>query len=108
MKKLLYEVMKELTKLSSPVIFLVFNYLMDCSFLYLCCHLFYFLVQVQQVMDSLVITLAQQSETNLTSEVSHLYQERFIPKHVRLAPFPTRQYTDDEFQTIVKQVMGVL
>ncbi|KAJ4767254.1 ABC transporter A family member 1 [Rhynchospora pubera] len=63
---------------------------------------------LQQVMDSLLITLAQQSETNLTSEVGHLRPGLFIPKHVRIAPFPTREYTDDEFQTIVKRVMAVL
>lgn len=66
------------------------------------------LIQLQQVMDSLLITLAQQYETNLTSKASHLHQEQFVPKHVRVAPFPTREYTDDEFQSIVKRVMGVL
>jgi len=33
---------------------------------------------------------------------------QFNPSNIRLAPFPTREYTDDEFQSIVKEVMGVL
>ena len=32
----------------------------------------------------------------------------FRPSNISIAPFPTRQYTDDEFQSIVKEVMGVL
>ncbi|PQP99450.1 ABC transporter A family member 1 isoform X2 [Prunus yedoensis var. nudiflora] len=27
---------------------------------------------------------------------------------MRIVPFPTREYTDDEFQSIIKSVMGVL
>ncbi|KAL0453116.1 UNVERIFIED_CONTAM: ABC transporter A family member 1 [Sesamum latifolium] len=33
---------------------------------------------------------------------------KFSPSNIRLVPFPTREYTDDEFQSIVKRVMGVL
>nr|GEW36328.1 ABC transporter A family member 1 isoform X1 [Tanacetum cinerariifolium] len=33
---------------------------------------------------------------------------QFMPSTTRLAPFPTREYTDDEFQSIIKDVMGVL
>lgn len=33
---------------------------------------------------------------------------QFSPSNIRIAPFPTREYTDDEFQSIVKEVMGIL
>ncbi|KAG0463337.1 hypothetical protein HPP92_019406 [Vanilla planifolia] len=33
---------------------------------------------------------------------------RIYPKNIRIVPFPTREYTDDEFESIVKAVMGVL
>ncbi|KFK22579.1 hypothetical protein AALP_AAs48764U000100, partial [Arabis alpina] len=32
----------------------------------------------------------------------------FSPSTIRMVPFPTREYTDDEFQSIVKSVMGLL
>ncbi|XP_020526672.1 ABC transporter A family member 1 isoform X2 [Amborella trichopoda] len=32
----------------------------------------------------------------------------FQLSRTRIVPFPTREYTDDEFQTIIKKVMGVL
>ncbi|XP_010421868.1 PREDICTED: ABC transporter A family member 1 isoform X2 [Camelina sativa] len=32
----------------------------------------------------------------------------FSPSVIRMVPFPTREYTDDEFQSIVKSVMGLL
>ncbi|GAB4843869.1 Phospholipid-transporting ATPase abca1 [Ancistrocladus abbreviatus] len=77
---------------------------------------------LQQVLDSFIIFAAQQPETWLTSdgvEVSvsssseappslRLPLMHYIPSNIRLAPFPTREYTDDEFQSIVKTVMGVL
>ena len=31
-----------------------------------------------------------------------------VPKNLRIAPFLTPEYTDDEFQYIIKEVMGVL
>lgn len=34
--------------------------------------------------------------------------KQFMPSKIRIVPFPTHQYTDDEFQSIVKSVMGVL
>lgn len=75
---------------------------------------------LQQVMDSFIIFAAQQvthSDTNeLLSSVdsTSLHTQlkipwmQFSPSNIRLAPFPTREYTDDEFQSIVKRVMGVL
>ncbi|KAH9679350.1 ABC transporter A family member 1 [Citrus sinensis] len=32
----------------------------------------------------------------------------YSPSNIRMVPFPTREYTDDEFQSIIKRVMGVL
>ncbi|GFP92211.1 ABC transporter a family member 1 [Phtheirospermum japonicum] len=72
---------------------------------------------LQQVMDSFIIFAAQQNMTNsdieeLMSSSLHTQLEKpwthFNPSNIRLAPFPTREYTDDEFQSIVKRVMGVL
>ncbi|KAL3632486.1 Phospholipid-transporting ATPase abca1 [Castilleja foliolosa] len=72
---------------------------------------------IQQVMDSFIIFAAQQNMTNsdteeLISSSFHTQLEKpwthFNPSNIRLAPFPTREYTDDEFQSIVKRVMGVL
>ncbi|KAJ3669241.1 hypothetical protein LUZ60_011191 [Juncus effusus] len=66
---------------------------------------------LQQVMDSLVITLAQKfgNNSNISSEMNWGNNKyRYIPQNINIAPFPTREYTDDEFQTIVKRVMGVL
>ncbi|KAM0948803.1 putative ABC transporter, AAA+ ATPase domain, ABC transporter A [Dioscorea sansibarensis] len=75
---------------------------------------------LQKVMDSLIILLAQQNGTYFVAENlevissfgdfshSNISWRQFIPENIRIAPFPTREYTDDEFQSIVKTVMGVL
>lgn len=75
---------------------------------------------LQQVVDSFIIFAAQQAETNMVtnntapSRHSHaatspgLPRTLYSPSNIRIAPFPTRQYTDDEFQSIIKTVMGVL
>ena len=81
-------------------------------------------MQLQQVMDSFIIFYAQQKMTNevneentdLSTPLSSNNQSdslkipwtQFMPSTTRLAPFPTREYTDDEFQSIIKDVMGVL
>ncbi|CAN1829239.1 ABC transporter A family member 1 [Linum perenne] len=70
---------------------------------------------LQQVLDSFIIFVAQQSGSNmgdenlkLPSPLLKLPWTQFSPLKIRMAPFPTREYTDDEFQSIVKTVMGVL
>ncbi|CAL9065166.1 unnamed protein product [Musa banksii] len=79
---------------------------------------------LQQVMDSLIILLAQLNGTNVMSESINVTETlspfigprshvnfrwtEFIPENIRIVPFPTREYTDDEFQSIVKIVMGLL
>ncbi|KAJ7976760.1 ABC transporter A family member 1 [Quillaja saponaria] len=77
---------------------------------------------LQQVVDSFIIFSAQHSETNITTEtivlpLSKFYEtdsflkmpwRQFSPSKIRIAPFPTREYTDDQFQSIIKSVMGVL
>ncbi|KAK4797503.1 hypothetical protein SAY86_029829 [Trapa natans] len=76
---------------------------------------------LQQVVDSYIIVSAQQIQTNKVSEnvepLSKVHDEsssleqswmEYIPSNIRIVPFPTREYTDDEFQSIVKNVMGVL
>ncbi|KAL7097878.1 hypothetical protein ACP275_10G171500 [Erythranthe tilingii] len=70
---------------------------------------------LQQVMDSFIIFAAQQhmTTTSYLDTTSSYTQfdipwKKFSPSTIRLAPFPTREYTDDEFQSIVKRVMGVL
>ncbi|GMH18706.1 hypothetical protein Nepgr_020547 [Nepenthes gracilis] len=77
---------------------------------------------LQQVLDSLIIFMAQQPEnipisegieTPLSSSSDtpsflRLPWMQFIPSTIRIAPFPTREYTTDEFQSIIKSVMGVL
>lgn len=75
-------------------------------------------LQLQQVMDSFIIFFAQQNLANVVSEESietiktpnslKIPWSQFTPSTIRLAPFPTREYTDDEFQSIIKDVMGVL
>ena len=80
------------------------------------------LLQLQKVVDSYIILVAQQDvnkvkpeskelpslhSVGIHSHVNHLWTQ-FIPANIRIAPFPTREYTDDEFQSIVKSVMGVL
>ncbi|KAA8517124.1 hypothetical protein F0562_017417 [Nyssa sinensis] len=77
---------------------------------------------LQQVMDSFIIYASQQSATRLVTEGTEspswdsfgkpsslkIPWTQFSPSNIRLVPFPTREYTDDEFQSIVKSVMGVL
>ncbi|KAJ6794817.1 ABC transporter A family member 1 [Iris pallida] len=72
---------------------------------------------LQQLVDSFIILLGQQSVDNITPEDKevllsnssiNLRSAKFIPANIRIAPFPTREYTDDEFQSIVKRVMGIL
>lgn len=74
---------------------------------------------LQQMVDSLVILLSQQSRNVVghgSGEITlphlldrvHLHSGYFIPANIRIAPFPTREYTDDNFQSVVKRVMGVL
>ncbi|KAG1338409.1 ABC transporter A, ABCA [Cocos nucifera] len=77
---------------------------------------------LQKVVDSLVILLAQHNGTHVSPEIrelplfhpfgihSHfnLPWTQYSPANISIAPFPTREYTDDEFQSIVKSVMGVL
>lgn len=77
-------------------------------------------LQLQKVVDSFIILVAQQDvninperkefpmlHSGADSHFNHLWTQ-FIPENIRIAPFPTREYTDDEFQSIVKRVMGVL
>lgn len=73
------------------------------------------LLQLQQVVDSFIIFASQQ---NRDFPLSHstlglalpfeLPWTMFSPSKIRMVPFPTREYTDDEFQSIVKSVMGLL
>jgi ATP-binding cassette subfamily A (ABC1) protein 3 len=64
---------------------------------------------LQQVMDSFIIYVAQQMDTNLiTEQPLTMPWTQFSPSNIKLVPFPTREYTDDEFQSIIKTVMGVL
>ncbi|KAM6568335.1 hypothetical protein CsatB_016320 [Cannabis sativa] len=73
---------------------------------------------LQQILDSFIIFAAQQSDIgNVEPSYIHPFGEssslkgplmQFSPSDIRIAPFPTREYTDDEFQSIVKKVMGVL
>lgn len=75
---------------------------------------------LQQVLDSFIIYVEQQRVANIDakdlvspSESPLLHKQlipwtQFSPSDMRLFPFPTRAYTDDEFQSIVKKVMGVL
>ena len=81
-----------------------------------------FLLQLQQVVDSFIIFSVQQNESDVAIGGSklpsfHTFESpslikvpwtHFMPSNIRIAPFPTRAYTDDEFQSIVKKVMGVL
>ncbi|KAK9157371.1 hypothetical protein Scep_003945 [Stephania cephalantha] len=77
---------------------------------------------LQQVFDSFIIFAAQQNGTGMFGDglempllnsigdafSSSLPWMHFSPSNIRIAPFPTRSYTDDEFQSIIKRVMGVL
>jgi len=74
------------------------------------------------MVDSFIIIIAQQPELNLSAETVNLpllgfhdtgFSQKvpwsqFNPTNIRIAPFPTREYTDDQFQAIVKEVMGIL
>lgn len=80
-----------------------------------------FLFQIQQVLDSFIIFAAQQTAA-VTGTVNiempivrppsasslKMPWAQYSPTHIRIVPFPTREYTDDEFQSIVKTVMGIL
>lgn len=76
-----------------------------------------FLLQIQQVLDSFIIFVAQQT-TDVDIEMPivpppsasslKIPWTQYSPSHIRIVPFPTREYTDDEFQSIVKTVMGIL
>ncbi|CAJ1912333.1 unnamed protein product [Sphenostylis stenocarpa] len=77
---------------------------------------------LQQMVDSFIILIAQQSDLNFSAESLTLplpgFHDtvfslknpwtQFNPSHIRIAPFPTREYTDDQFQSIIKKVMGIL
>ncbi|XP_057718264.1 ABC transporter A family member 1 isoform X1 [Arachis stenosperma] len=77
---------------------------------------------LQQMVDSFIIFIAQQSGINSSTEritlpLSGFYDtdfslnatwNQFNPSHIRVSPFPTREYTDDQFQSIIKKVMGIL
>lgn len=77
---------------------------------------------LQQVVDSFIIFASQQTETESSTEQLELPSSnsfnkssllklpwtKFSPSKIRIAPFPTREYTDDQFQSIIKSVMGVL
>lgn len=85
-----------------------------------CAHSSYafILLQLQQVLDSFIIFAAQQSDTKNIELTSSLPSGEpsslkvpwtsYGPSNIRIVPFPTREYTDDEFQSIIKSVMGVL
>ncbi|XP_010279593.1 PREDICTED: ABC transporter A family member 1 [Nelumbo nucifera] len=75
---------------------------------------------LQHVIDSFIIFASQQDEAKIALEDNEpslnssgtasvkLPWTQFGPSNIRIAPFPTRAYTDDEFQFIIKKVMGVL
>ncbi|XP_057535190.1 ABC transporter A family member 1 isoform X2 [Amaranthus tricolor] len=77
---------------------------------------------LQQVIDSFIIFSAQNTDNRSISDGSYVPELKFsdmvslqkfpsmlyVPSNIRLVPFPTRDYTDDEFQSIIKKVMGVL
>ncbi|XP_074276823.1 ABC transporter A family member 1 isoform X2 [Silene latifolia] len=74
---------------------------------------------LQQILDSFIIFAGRETGTSSSFEDAEVTPSttfsplripsmEFIPSNIRLVPFPTRAYTDDEFQYIVKKVMGVL
>ncbi|KAJ4969915.1 hypothetical protein NE237_003014 [Protea cynaroides] len=77
---------------------------------------------LQQLVDSFIIFASQQNLTDLAEKDNvlpsfHSFESsstvnvpwtHFTPSNIRIAPFPTREYTDNEFQSIIKKVMGVL
>ncbi|KAL6279275.1 hypothetical protein ACE6H2_016156 [Prunus campanulata] len=72
----------------------------------------------QQVLDSFIIFGGQQSDTKNIELPSSLPSGKpsslkvpwtsYGPSNIQIVPFPTREYTDDEFQSIIKSVMGLL
>ncbi|BFG30687.1 hypothetical protein CerSpe_169610 [Prunus speciosa] len=72
----------------------------------------------QQVLDSFIIFGGQQSDTKNIELPSSLPSGEpsslkvpwtsYGPSNIQIVPFPTREYTDDEFQSIIKSVMGLL
>ncbi|CAA6654054.1 unnamed protein product [Spirodela intermedia] len=75
---------------------------------------------LQQLVDSFIILASQNSDETLIEHRGHLLNKsatqnhkgnpwsKFSPANIRVAPFPTRAYTDDEFQSIIKNVMAIL
>ncbi|KAJ8755578.1 hypothetical protein K2173_022157 [Erythroxylum novogranatense] len=77
---------------------------------------------LQQVLDSFIIFEAQQTGTDFSTENIKLPSSnssiiasslkfpwtQYSPSKIRVVPFPTSEYTDEEFQSIIKKVMGVL
>ncbi|XP_047311317.1 ABC transporter A family member 1 [Impatiens glandulifera] len=68
---------------------------------------------LQQVVDSFIIFAAQQNALEVDANAESLFLQKILwrqysPATIRVAPFPTREYTDNEFQSIIKKVMGVL
>lgn len=86
-------------------------------------NVFFFFVgflQLQQLVDSFIILASQNSAETPVEHRGLLLNKsatnnnkgnpwsKFSPANIRVAPFPTRAYTDDEFQSIIKKVMAVL
>jgi ATP-binding cassette subfamily A (ABC1) protein 3 len=66
---------------------------------------FIILTTQQPELQSNELPLLELSDTDFSLKVPWT---QFIPTNIRIAPFPTREYTDDQFQAIVKEVMGIL
>ncbi|XP_065620851.1 ABC transporter A family member 1-like isoform X1 [Quercus suber] len=80
----------------------------------------FIICQLQQVLDAFIMISGQrtystsqiieipsvQSSDNASLLMLPLMQ--FSPSNIRIAPFLTPKYTDDEFWYIMKEVMGVL
>ena len=78
------------------------------------------LFQLQQLVDSFIILASQQSSETLNKHKGLFLNKsgknmikvnqwtKFSPVNIRVAPFPTRAYIDDEFQSIIKSVMAIL
>ncbi|XP_010554823.1 PREDICTED: ABC transporter A family member 1 [Tarenaya hassleriana] len=69
---------------------------------------------LQQVVDSFIIFASQRTvggaslHSSLGLALPVELPWTVLPSKIRIVPFPTREYTDDEFQSIVKSVMGLL
>jgi ATP-binding cassette subfamily A (ABC1) protein 3 len=61
--------------------------------------------ELQSNAKTVKLPLLELSDTDFSLKVPWT---QFIPTNIRIAPFPTREYTDDQFQAIVKEVMGIL